>query len=838
KPDIIVGPYSSAEAESLISSMGKSDIPIILPSATLDQITRIVRPNIFRVALPAGILVESAFDFIHSQNQSWKLERIVVLSEGSVFARSITSAIESTFSNTLDVPLDIVEYESSELPALLESLEKLEHQAVIIISRSVQDCMTITNKLQKKSKIIGCLAGFLTPQYRKYAIENNADVYLLSPWQDDSQLSIVKTFIREFSDKYSSSFSQAFPQYHNVQAYSSLLVAAQALQIQEESKHTLNEILVEHVFKTPLGRISFVNFAGYFQQSITGCVIQQITGGKVKTIYPADQIVETNPEEIVQKPFLRRLLDNQFIALFSILALGLLLGSISIGGVSLGSSGVLFVALIYGHYHYTIPSGVGTLGLIFFIFCVGISAGPSFFSAFAKQGANLAKLSIFIVTFAALITVCMSIIFHIPRDLAAGLFAGALTSTPALAAAMDSLKDLGTHVSVGYGISYPFGIIGVVLFVQLLPKLLRQNLDTLSETLSDQGSRKGNIVLKLVEVFNPSIIGRSIDECTFIAESHCQISRVLINHCLIPVQYDTKFEIGQILRIVGEEKKIQTVIDFIGKKAENIRYDIETDKDIMDIVVTSSDIAEKTLKELGLLKNYGLTITRITRADHTFVPGSDTSIELHDQLRTVGPVEALKQFADICGHRTKALHETDLLSLAVGILFGVMIGLVPISVAGTHSFTIGLSGGLLLTSLLLGHFGRIGKIVGRIPIASRLLLMEMGLVFFLANAGVKAGSSFIQICQEYGLKLFLIGGLITVIPVLTGYLFATYVLKINLLQSLGGICGGMTSTPALGAIRSKTDSDIPLNSYAAAYPVALIYMLIASQMVILALHKF
>ncbi len=371
------------------------------------------------------------------------------------------------------------------------------------------------------------------------------------------------------------------------------------------------------------------------------------------------------------------ILNNQFMLLFLILSLGLLLGKITICGISLGESGVLFVALVFGHFHFTIPDGIGTFGLLLFIYCVGVSAGPSFFKAFASQGVVLAKLSVLTVVLGGIITTCIIKFFEVPLDLGIGLFAGALTSTPALASGIDALKDFGDLVPVGYGIAYPFGVIGVVLFVQLLPRLLNVDLN---------------------EIDNSS-----------------------------------------------EENK----------------NDIE-------------------------------------------------------------PVETVSKEKD------KNIEKTDIFKISIALVLGILLGKLPIPLFGGKTIMLGLAGGPLFVALLLSYF----KKTGNFPVAARSFLQTFGLILFLANAGVKAGGKLVPVLQEYGFILFLYGGIITILPMLITFFIAYKFLKINILEALGGICGGMTSTPALGAITSKTDSIRPVTSYAVAYPVALILMTLIVQLIV------
>lgn len=359
------------------------------------------------------------------------------------------------------------------------------------------------------------------------------------------------------------------------------------------------------------------------------------------------------------------LINQPLVILFVVVASGLLLGRFKVKGIGLGSSGVLFMALLAGHLGYSIPAGVGTLGLVLFVYCVGISAGDRFFAALRREGATLAKLAIVIVTVGAGVTWIGARLLDLPAALATGIFAGALTSTPALAAASEAALVGADAVSIGYGIAYPFGVIGVVLFVQVVPRFLKINMNPMN--------------------------------------------------------------------------------------ASDDRSDIATQRE----------------------------------------------------------------------------DSTDLFSLAVGLALGILLGLIPLGPA-----RLGLAGGPLLMALILGHFRKIGPIVGSMPRSTRTFLQELGLVFFLANAGIRGGGTLVSTLEEHGLGLFGLGLCISCLPLVVAWPISIRVFGMNPLQALGGICGGMTSTPALGAITSKTDSKIPVISYVSAYPVALVFMIIVSKILI------
>ncbi|MGA1204362.1 MAG: aspartate:alanine exchanger family transporter [Opitutales bacterium] len=529
------------------------------------------------------------------------------------------------------------------------------------------------------------------------------------------------------------------------------------------------------------------------------------------------------------------LTDQPFIALFAVIASGLMLGSIHIKGIHIGSSGVLFTALLAGHLGYEVPGGIGTLGLVFFVYCVGIGAGGRFFPALAREGATLAKLALVTVSVGGLLTWAGATLIGLPADLATGIFAGSLTSTPALAAATEGLAQSGSQgVSIGYGIAYPFGVIGVVLFVQLLPRILKYDLEKLAADVKDPEGDAERVETVLVEVTNPNLAGKKIADAGLGNFNACQISRIYRDDRLAPLQYNDTFEIGQLLLLVGRSNEMAIAIDFLGKRSDRqVIKDVENER--QQLLVTSRQFSGKSLAEIAPLKNFGIVITRVTRLGLTFVPNASTIIERNDQVTVVGHSDNLKNFSKAVGHRSSAIDTTDLLSLSAGLTLGIVVGLIPIGLPGSTPITLGLAGGPLLVAILLGHFGRVGRIVGHIPRPTRMLLQELGLVFFLASAGIRGGGSLLETVQSHGVSVFLLGIAVTIVPLLFSWPIARIVFKLNPLQALGGICGGMTSTPALGAITSRTESQVPVVSYVSAYPVALVIMILVAKALVTAL---
>lgn len=435
------------------------------------------------------------------------------------------------------------------------------------------------------------------------------------------------------------------------------------------------------------------------------------------------------------------LLNHNTLVLFGIIFFGIALGSIKIYGLNLGLSGVLFVALAAGHYRLAIPNGVGQLGLALFVYCVGLSAGNRFFSAIAKQGSKLAVMSVVIVGVSALFTCLFGIWFEVPAGISSGIFAGACTSTPALAAATESLPGAsGSGVSIGYGIAYPFGVVGVVLFVQLLPRLLHFDLN--KEAKAMHSKQEASIISRLVRVTQPNLIGQNIADCKLLDGLHCMVTRVVRNDRLMPLTPEDTFREGTEVLIVGNSDTMPHDVAFLGEVCDN-PYPMDSQKERRKLILTNKNYAGRKLRELKTLRTDGVIISRISRLGFTFVPTGDTTLERNDVLTVVGSPENLTKYGDKIGHRSQDMNQTDLLSLGFGLSLGIILGLVNFSLGNGLGISLGIAGGPLIVALLLGHFGRLGPIVGYIPRPTRLLLQDLGLVFFLADAGIKGGADLV-----------------------------------------------------------------------------------------------
>ncbi len=528
------------------------------------------------------------------------------------------------------------------------------------------------------------------------------------------------------------------------------------------------------------------------------------------------------------------LAGQPLMTLFLVLGSGLLFGSLRIKGIGLGSSGALFTGLLAGHWGLGLPGGVGALGIVLFTYCVGLSAGPTFFSSLKSQGGGLTKLAAVTVGVGALTTLVLAGLLKLDPGLAAGLFAGAMTSTPGLAVALDALGEQGRIATIGYGVAYPFGVAGVVLFIQLLPRLLGHSLRRLGgETETPAIQRQTlEIVTSAFDGLPPAQLPAAMGIGDF-----C-VSRILRGDRLVPVTPEDTIHAGMTTLVIAPGDRMDAIRDKLGREAPMASLRLDADQERRQIVATRPEVLGQPISQMNLLSRFGVVATRIARDGYTMLAAGDMTLEYGDTLTVVGSPEALAAFARVAGHCEKTLHESDLATLALGLALGIGLGLVPFGIPGRAAFRLGLAGGPLFVALFLGHFRRRGWMAGHLPRAARQTLMELGLIFALADAGVKAGSTLIPVLREHGATLFLVGMVVTVLPMAVAYIAARRWLGFDLLVTLGGLCGSMTSTPALGVLIAEADSGKPAASYAAAYPMALILMAIGVQVILflLALH--
>jgi putative transport protein len=513
-------------------------------------------------------------------------------------------------------------------------------------------------------------------------------------------------------------------------------------------------------------------------------------------------------------------------AVFVIAAIGYVIGSITVREMQLGASGVLLVALFFGHIGYQLPPIIGELGLVLFIVSVGLTSGPSFFRNLKRNALSYGVIAATIIVSATILAMALRTVFGIPKELATGIFTGALTTTPGLAAALQVTGS--PNVSVGYGIAYPFGVIGKILLIQAIPLLAGKNL---KEEVAKHKSMKlyaeeSSLIVQEFIVDRPEVDRKTLAELGLASRTGAVVSRVMRGKHIVAALGDTVLLHGDCVRAVGTEEALKRLSELLGP-AVKLSMD-EPGLEVRDLAVESKEAAGAKLQELDVYEKYGVILTRVMRTGIEFTPSGETVLEMKDTVRAVGPRFALDRFQEFLGTQRGILGNTGLVPLSLVISLGILLGRFRIPVPGVGSVSLGLTGGPLLASLIVGHIGSVGPWSLR-PSGQFLgNIREFGLMLFLAGAGVSAGHGLVPTVSEYGWKLFLMGAFITLIPMLLGFLVAHKGFKLAFIDTMGCICGGTTSTPALGALITAAGTDEVATAYAAVYPFAMVLVIISS----------
>ena len=523
------------------------------------------------------------------------------------------------------------------------------------------------------------------------------------------------------------------------------------------------------------------------------------------------------------------LLQSSYFALFLIIALGFMLGRIQIKGLSLDVSAVIFIALLFGHFGVIIPKELGNFGLVLFIFTIGIQAGPGFFDSFRSKGKTLILLTLLIVGSASATGLVLKYIVGIDTPSLVGLIAGALTSTPGLAVAIDSTHS--SSASIAYGIAYPFGVIGVILFIKLLPKVLR--IDLVAEAKRLEAERTGKyppLHTGTFRITNANICGKSLAQLQLRAMTGAVVSRIKHNEKTSIPTAQTVLTEGDMIKAVGNDKSLEQLEILVGEKMEK-DLPFGSTQELQSILVTNKNIINKSLGFLNLQSTFGCTVTRVRRSGIDLSPVPELTLKFGDKIMVAGEKEDLQELGQMLGNDEKRLSDTDYFPIAAGIVLGVLFGKLNISFSDSFSFSPGLTGGILMVALILSAIGKTGPIVWSMSGSANQLLRQIGLLLFLSEVGTSAGVNLVSTFQESGWTMFGVGIAITLVPMIVAIGFGYYVFKINILDLLGTVAGGMTSTPGLAAADSMSDSSAPSIAYATVYPIAMVFLILFIQMI-------
>ncbi len=523
---------------------------------------------------------------------------------------------------------------------------------------------------------------------------------------------------------------------------------------------------------------------------------------------------------------MNELLSHGYIALFIIIAFGMIIGRIKIFGFSFDISAVIFVALLLGHFGMIVPEDFMKFGLLLFIFTIGIQAGPGFFEAFRKYGRSLILTTLLSLISAAGVFIALSKFFGLKPDIAIGVFNGALTSTPGLAAAIESTGS--PQAAVGYGIAYSFGVIGVIISINIIPALFKVNLKNEEENYK-KSLREDNPELQGVNlsVENPNMNNKSIAESRISEMANVVLSKIMHKGKVRPASGKEKLYNGDVIRVIGSKEAIEQAKILVGNEYPD---EMPRSKEIVTewVLVTNKDIVNKKYSEINLNRNYNTTVLKIKRSGIEIIPNASSIFRFGDRLQITGGKNGVMAAKKILGNDTKKLSHTDFLPIALGILIGIVLGKINIPI-GSFSINLGMTGGTLAAGILLSRLGKTGPVIWSMSGSANQLLRELGLLLFMASVGTQAGAHFVEAIRSNGIELIISSIIIAIVPVIIGAAVGKYIFKMNFLSLLGVITGAMTSTPGLAVVNSKSECNAAPIAYATVYPVALVFVIIASQ---------
>ena len=539
--------------------------------------------------------------------------------------------------------------------------------------------------------------------------------------------------------------------------------------------------------------------------------------------------------------FMSNLLAEQMLVLFLVLAIGSWLGQIKIKGVSLGAAGVLFVGLVFGHFGYTTSKPLMDFGLLLFVYAVGLQAGMRFFRSFRRNGIQFVVIGIGTVAAGALAVSLIASRMGLPFDLATGLFTGALTCTPALAAAIDTVNRLmignSASVSVGYGIAYPFSMIGIVILVQFLPRILKRDLKAEeARWKEEQAKETPGIVTRTYRITNPNVDGKLVSEIDLHRISSVNLSRIRRGDRVFVATPNSRLQLWDIVMVVGQETEIAKMDVILGVPVET-PMNVNTDVKSVDVYVSEESLTGRKLAQLKLWERYTVVVTRIRRQGLEITPTGTATLEIGDSIRIVGESSAVDEFIRLVAGKPSRADETQMVTFLLGLVLGVLLGSIALPLPNGMVLQIGNAGGVFLVGLLIGHFGHIGSMRLWVPPAARNITRELGLMLFLAGAGTTAGVYIVDIVQQHGWSLVLVGASVTIISALTALILMLTIYRMPLLSIMGSLSATMTNPPALNASQSQAETDLPTVAYASVYPVALIFKILMAQFLVEMLAK-
>lgn len=539
----------------------------------------------------------------------------------------------------------------------------------------------------------------------------------------------------------------------------------------------------------------------------------------------------------------------QTILIYSIvIASGVMLGKIKIFGISLGVTFVLFAGIVAGHLGFRtdhhVLEFIKDFGLVLFVFFIGLQIGPGFFSSFKKGGITLNMMAMIVIVLGAGITVLLHFITEVSMPVMTGIMSGAVTNTPGLGAAQQTLKQVAESrgisalpdIGLGYAVAYPFGVLGIILSMLFIRKISKTNIgqeiehyNQLQNPIEEKPERTSIIIS------NPAIYGKKINEIIPKYYKDVIVSRILHEGDDHIVNADTRFYEGDVVLLVAHKGDIPSLIELLGKPNLFDLAALPGKLMSKQVLVTNSHVIGKTLGSLKLRTRFDINLTRINRSGIEFLASRHIKLQIGDKITVVGVEKSIDDAARIMGNSLKRLNEPNLFPIFIGILLGVILGSIPLAIQGIPTpIKLGMAGGPLIIAILLSRFGYRFSLVSYTTPSANMMMREIGIVLFLASVGIKAGESFVPtLISGDGFIWMGYGAIITFIPVMLIGLFTKFILKRNFFEMCGLLAGSMTDPPALAFANNLSQSEAPALAYATVYPLVMFLRIIIAQILIL-----
>ena len=541
---------------------------------------------------------------------------------------------------------------------------------------------------------------------------------------------------------------------------------------------------------------------------------------------------------------------HSLMVLTIVIGIGLLLGKIKIKNLSMGPVWILFAGIAVS------AAGVSTdslfrhfmkeLGLVLFIFSVGMQMGPGFFSSFKGKGLKLNLLSTIMIAVTIILAVLVYVFGGCDAPQMAGIFAGSATNTPAMGTAQQTCYDIvygsflkevqlphmASNITGAFSVSYPVGILCTLLCIFLFRKMFRSG-----STGTDNNEIDNRIEALRATVTNPSAIGMKISALSDMFHEEFVLTSIIRNGSSIPVTDDPELEKGDELIIEVEHKHIHTIELIFGhislRKVSVVPPSGNLTKGI--ITITKSSLTGKRLEELDLLGGCGVTVRKVNRSGVNLIARKDLQLQMGDVLSVIGTDGDIKKAAALVGNSNTELERPNLIPIFLGIGLGVMLGAVPISLPGVpHPVRFGLAGGCLVVSILLGHFGPKMHITTYTTSSAGRMIREIGLCLLLGAIGLSAGEDFGSLFSTDGLRWIGFAALLSTVPAIVTGLLARYAFKLGFSEICGLITGSATNPEVLAASELNYGDEKMAESYATVYPVSMFLRVMAAEVMILA----